>query len=84
MVPNELVEIKTQLQELLDKGYIQPSYSPWGCPALFVKKKDKTLCMCVDYRPLNAGTVKNKYLVPRIDLLFDQLISVQVFPKINL
>jgi hypothetical protein len=84
MVPNELVEIKTQLQELLDKAYIQPSCSPWGCPALFVKKKDKTLCMCVDYRPLNVGTVKNKYLVPRIDLLFDQLISVQVFPKINL
>jgi hypothetical protein len=64
MVPNELVEIKTQLQELLDKGYIRPSCSPWGCPALFVKKKDKTLSMCVDYRPLNAGTVKNKYLVP--------------------
>jgi hypothetical protein len=79
-----MAEMKTQLQELLDKGYIQPSCSPWGCPALFVKKKNKTLCMCVDYRPLNAVTVKNKYPLPRIDLLFDQLIGVQVFSKIDL
>jgi hypothetical protein len=66
--------MKTQLQELLDKGYIRPNCSPWGCPALFVVKKDKTQCLCVDYWPLNAVTVKNKYLLPRIDLLFDQLI----------
>jgi hypothetical protein len=72
------------LQELLDKGYIRPSYSPWACPALFVKKKEKTLCMCIDYRPLNAVIVKNKYPLPRIDLLFDQLIGMQVFSKIDL
>jgi hypothetical protein len=75
MVSNELAEMKTQLQELLDKGYIRPSCSPWGCPTLFVKKKDKTLCMCIDYRPLNAVTMKNKYPLPRIDFLFDQLIG---------
>jgi len=61
MPPNELAELKKQLQELLEKGLIRPSSSPWGCPALFVKKKDKSLRMCVDYRPLNAVTVKNKY-----------------------
>jgi hypothetical protein len=84
MALNELVEMKTQPQEFLDRGYIQPSCSPWGCPALFVKKKDKTMCMCVNYRPLNVVTVKNKYPLPRIDLLFDQLIGVQVFSKIDL
>ena len=73
MPPNELAELKKQLQELLEKGLIRPSSSPWGCPALFVKKKDKSLRMCVDYRPLNAVTVKNKYPLPRIDILFDQL-----------
>jgi hypothetical protein len=75
MASNELAEMKTQLQELLDKGYIRPSYSPWGCSALFVKKKDNTLYKCVDYRPLNAVTVKNKYLLPHIHLMFDQLIG---------
>jgi hypothetical protein len=84
MAPNEMAEMKTQLQELLDKGYIQPSCSPWGCPTLFVKKTDKTLHMCVDYRPLNAVTVKNKYLLSHIDLLFNQLIGTLVFSKINL
>jgi hypothetical protein len=83
MAPNELAELKTQLQELLDKGYIHPSYSPWGCPALFVKKKDKTLHICVDYRPLNVVTMKNKYPLPCVDLLFDQLIGAQVFSKID-
>ena len=62
MPPNELAELKIQLQELLDKGLIQPSSSPWECPALFVKKKDKSLRMCVDYRPLNVVTIKKKYL----------------------
>jgi hypothetical protein len=62
--PNELAELKTQLQELLDKGFIQPSSSPWGCPAIYVKKKDKTLRMCVDYYPLNEVTIKNKYPLP--------------------
>jgi hypothetical protein len=85
MASNEMAQMKIQLQELLDKGYIRPSYSPWGCPALFVKKKkDKTLCMCIDYRTLNAVIVKNKYPLPRIDLLFDQLIGTQVFSKIDL
>jgi hypothetical protein len=58
MPPNELAELKIQLQDLLDKGYIRPSASPWGCPALFVKKKDNSLRLCVDYRPLNAVTIK--------------------------
>jgi hypothetical protein len=71
MPPTELAELKKQLQELLDKGFIRPSTSPWGCPALFVKKKDKSLRLCIDYRPLNAMTIKNKYPLPRIDVLFD-------------
>ena len=71
MPPVELIELKTQLQELLEKGFIRPSTSPWGCPALFVKKKDDSLWMCVDYRPLNAVTIKNKYPLPRIDVLFN-------------
>jgi hypothetical protein len=62
MPPNELAELKIQLQDLLDKGFIHPSASPWGCPALFVKKKDISLRLCVDYRPLNAVTIKNKYV----------------------
>jgi len=71
MPPNELAELKTQLNELLKKGLFRPSSSPWGCPAIFVKKKDQSLRMCVDYRPLNAVTIKNKYPLPRIDILFD-------------
>jgi hypothetical protein len=84
MPPNELAELKTQLQDLLEKGFIQPSSSPWGCPAIFVKKKDQTLRMCVDYRPLNEVTIKNKYPLPRIDILFDQLTRARVFSKIDL
>jgi hypothetical protein len=84
MPPKELAESKTQLQELLDKGYIRTSSSPWGCSALFVKKKDGTLRLCGDYRPLNAATIKNKYPLPRIDVLFDQLAAAKVFSKINL
>jgi hypothetical protein len=79
MTRNEMTELKTQLQELLNKGYIRPSCSPWGCPAIFVSKKDKTQRLCVDYRPLNTVTLKNKYPLPRIDLLFDQLIGAQEF-----
>jgi hypothetical protein len=60
MPPNELAELKTQLQDLLEKGFIRPSSSPWGSPTIFVKKKDQTLRMCVDYRPLNEVTIKNK------------------------
>jgi hypothetical protein len=84
MPPKELVELKNQLQELLDKGYIRPSSSPWGCPALFVKKKDGSLRLCVDYKPLNAVTIKNKYPLPRIDVLFNQLAGAKVFSKIDL
>jgi hypothetical protein len=83
MPPNELAELKTQLQDLLEKGFIRPSSSPWGCPAIFVKK-DQTLRMCVDYRPLNEVTIKNKYPLPRIDILFDQLTGARVFSKIDL
>jgi hypothetical protein len=83
MPPNESAELKVQLQELLEKGFIKPSSSPWGCPALFVKKKDQTLRMCVDYRPLNEVTIKNKYPLPRIDILFDQLAGAKVFSKID-
>jgi hypothetical protein len=68
MPPNELAELKTQLQDLLEKGFIRPSSSPWGCPAIFVNKKDQTLRMCVDYRPLNEVTLKNKYPLPLINL----------------
>jgi hypothetical protein len=84
MPPKELAELKIQLQELLDKGFIHPSTSPWGCPALFVKKKDESLRLCVDYRPLNAVTIKNKYPLPRIDVLFGQLAGATVFSKIDL
>jgi hypothetical protein len=83
MPPNELAELKTQLQDLLEKGFIQPSSSPWGYPAIFVKK-DQTLRMCVDYRPLNEVTIKNKYPLPRIDILFDQLTGARVFSKIDI
>jgi hypothetical protein len=84
MPPAELAELKKQLQELLDKGFIRPSTSPWGCPALFVKKKDEILRLWIDYRPLNAMTIKNKYPLPRIDVLFDQLVGAKVFSKIDL
>jgi hypothetical protein len=84
MPPNELAELKIQLQDLLDKGFIHPSASPWGYPALFVKKKDNSLRLRVDYRPLNAVTIKNKYPLPRIDILFDQLAGAKVFSKIDL
>jgi hypothetical protein len=84
MTPNELAELKVQLNELLDKGYIHQSSSPWGCPALLVKKKDQSLRLCIDYRPFNAVTVKNKYLLPRIDILFDQLAHAKVFSKVDI
>jgi hypothetical protein len=83
MPPDELAELKTQLQDLLEKGFIRPSSSPWGCPTIFVKK-DQTLRMCVDYRPLNEVTIKNKYPLPRIEILFDQLTGARVFSKIDL
>ena len=70
MAPVELHELRVQLQELLDKGFIRPSTSPWGAPVLFEKKKDKTLRLCIDYRQLNRVTIKNWYPLPRIDDLF--------------
>ncbi|MFS7913477.1 putative nucleotidyltransferase, Ribonuclease H [Helianthus anomalus] len=73
LAPSEMQEVSTQLQELLDKGFIRPSFSPWGAPVLFVKKKDGTLRMCIDYGELDKLTIKNRYPLPRIDDLFDQL-----------
>ncbi|KAL4017799.1 hypothetical protein IC575_021371 [Cucumis melo] len=84
MAPAELKELKVQLQELLDKGFIRPSVSPWGAPVLFVKKKDGSMRLCIDYRELNKVTVKNIYPLPRIDDLFDQLQGATVFSKIDL
>jgi hypothetical protein len=80
----ELKELKIQLQGLLDKGYIRPSTSPWGCSVLLVEKKNKELRLCVDYRPLNVVTIKNKYPLPHIDIMFDQLAGAQVFSMIDL
>ena len=82
--PAELAELKKQLDELLEKGFIRPSVSPWGAPVLFVKKKDGTMRLCIDYREINKITIKNRYPLPRIDDLFDQLRGAQVFSKIDL
>ena len=84
MAPLELKELKLQFQELLEKGFIQPSVSPWGAPMLFVKKKDGTLRLCIDYRQLNKLTLKNKYPLPKIDDLFNQLKGASIFLKIDL
>ena len=83
MAPTKLKELKEQLQELLDKGFIRPSASPWGAPVLFVKKKDETMRLCIDYCELNQVTVRNKHPLLRIDDLFDQLQGAQVFSKID-
>jgi hypothetical protein len=80
----ELVELKKQIDELLEKGYIRPSTLPWAAPVLFVEKKDGTKRMCIDYRSLNEVTIKNKYPLPRIEDLFDQLRGASVFSKIDL
>ena len=82
MAPAEMAELKKQLEELLDKGFIRPSSSPWGAPVLFVKKKDGSFRLCIDYWGLNKVTVKNKYPLPRIDELMDQLGGAQWFSKI--
>ena len=79
MAPAELRELKLQLQDLLDKGFVRPSVSPWGAPILLVKKKDGSLRLCIDYQELNKVTVKNKYPLPRIDDLFNQLQGASVF-----
>jgi hypothetical protein len=77
----DLTELKKQIEELLEKGFIRPSLSPWGAPVLFVNKKDGSRRMCVDYRSLNEVTIKNKYLLPRIEDLFDQMRGAKVFSK---
>ena len=84
MAPAELKELKTKLQEMVDRGFIRPSISPWGAPVLFMKKKDDTWRLCIDYRQLNKVTIRNKYPLPRIDDLFDQLQGTKVFSKIDL
>ncbi|KAI3739961.1 hypothetical protein L2E82_30375 [Cichorium intybus] len=84
LAPSEMEELRKQLEELLDRGFIKPSSSPWGAPILFVKKKDGSMRMCIDYRELNKITVKNKYPLPRIDDLFDQLQGATYFSKIDL
>ncbi|KAK8942729.1 hypothetical protein KSP39_PZI009417 [Platanthera zijinensis] len=84
MAPRELEELRSQLDELLERGYIRPSSSPWGAPVLFVKKKDGSMRLCIDYRDLNKVTIKNKYPLPRVDDLFDQLKGSTVFSKIDL
>ena len=80
----EMLELKMQLQELLERKYIRPSVSPWGAPVLFVKKKDGTLMLCTDYRQLNKVTVKNKYPLPRNYDLFDQMRGEKVFSNIDI
>ncbi|GKD73814.1 putative reverse transcriptase domain-containing protein, partial [Tanacetum coccineum] len=84
LAPAEMQELSTQLQELSDRGFIRPSSSPWGAPVLFVKKKDGSFRMCIDYRELNKLTVKNRYPLSRIDDLFDQLQGSRVYSKIDL
>ncbi|GKA97567.1 putative reverse transcriptase domain-containing protein [Tanacetum coccineum] len=84
LAPSEMQELSNQLQELSDRGFIRPSTSPWGAPVLFVKKKDGSFRMCIDYRELNKLTIKNRYPLPRIDDLFDQLQGSSVYSKIDL
>jgi hypothetical protein len=84
MTTLELAELKEHIKESLEKGFIYPSSSPLGAPMIFVMKKDGTQRLCVDYRALNEVTVKNKYPLPRIDDLFNQLCGVCVFSKIDL
>ncbi|GJV69732.1 putative reverse transcriptase domain-containing protein [Tanacetum coccineum] len=84
LAPSEMQELSDQLQELAARGFIRPSTSPWGAPVLFVKKKDGSFRMCIDYRELNKLTIKNRYPLPRIDDLFDQLQGSSVYSKIDL
>ena len=84
MTASELCELQMQLKELLDLGLIRPSVSPWGAPVIFVKNKDGSLRLCIHYRDLNHATVKNRYPMPRIHDLFDQMKGATVFSKIDL
>ncbi|GKF93733.1 hypothetical protein Tco_0283433, partial [Tanacetum coccineum] len=83
LAPTKMQELSNQLKELQEKGFIRPSSSPWGVSVLFVKKKDGSFCMCIDYQELNKLTVKNRYPLPRIDDLFDQLQGSRYFLKIE-
>ena len=83
MAPTEMAELKRQLEDLLEKGFTRPSTSPWGAPVSFVKKKDGSFRLCIDYRGLNRATVKNRYPLPRIDELLDQLRGAVWFLKID-
>jgi hypothetical protein len=80
----DLIELKKQIEELLEKGFIRPSSSPWGAPVLSVNKKDGSRRMCVDYRCLNEVTIKNKYLLPQIEDMFDQMRGATILSKIDL
>ena len=82
MSPLELSELKKQLEDMMEKQFIRPSVSPWGAPVLLVKKKDGSMRLCVDFRQLNKVTVKNRYPLPKIDDLMDQLIGASVFSKL--
>nr|GFA57948.1 putative reverse transcriptase domain-containing protein [Tanacetum cinerariifolium] len=84
LAPSRMKDLSEQLKDLSDKGFIRPSFSPWGAPVLFVKKKDGSFRMCIDYWGLNKLTVKNRYPLPRIDDLFDQLQGSSVYSKIDL
>ncbi len=84
MSPAELAECRRQLDDYLARGWIRPSSSPFGAPVIFVRKKDQTLRMCIDYRGLNAGTVRDSYPIPRIDDLLDRLTHARIFSKIDL
>jgi hypothetical protein len=84
MASSKMKELKEQLQELLDKGFICPSISQWGAPVLFIKKKDGSMRICIDYQELNKVTIKNRYPLPRIDDLLGQLQGARVFSKVNL
>ena len=80
----ELKELKVQMEELVSKGFVRPSTSPWGAPVLFVKKNDRSLRLCIDYRELNKVIIRKQYPLPHIDYLFDQLQGARVFSKIDL
>nr|GFC81084.1 putative reverse transcriptase domain-containing protein [Tanacetum cinerariifolium] len=84
LAPSGMKDLSKQLKEPSGKGFIRPSSSPWGAPVLFVKKKDGSFRMCIDYRELNKLTVKNRYPLPRIDDLFDQFQGLSVYSKIDL
>ena len=71
MAPAELKELKVQMEEMVNKGFVRPNTSPWGAPVLFMKKKDGSMRLCIDYRELNKVTIRNQYPLPRIDDLFD-------------